>query len=297
MNNPINETAARHAHEANSFRAFKPGRATSEYQAAVAKATEIAEAQKRHVDPMYHEKIDSLLAAYCRKLAANINKGNEIDARVPSIMIVGGSNFPTRKKEKQNAARDRNMEDYNRIQDLLDKIRSVGLGGIRSDDPNAIEKVKEKVEKLIAEQAEMKRRNAYYRKYKTMKGYPSLDDGAAEHWDNEIKKGYSFHQSPHPGYQLANNNANIKRLKERLQKLQDQQAQGAASDLDFDGGRIVDNEEAGRVQILFDDRPDEETRTKLKKRGFRWAPSAKAWQRLRTPNALRDAMSLCGITK
>lgn len=52
---------------------------------------------------MYHEKIDSLLDTYARKLAANMNKGYEIDARVPSILIAGGSNFPTRKKEKQNA--------------------------------------------------------------------------------------------------------------------------------------------------------------------------------------------------
>ena len=49
---------------------------------------------------MYHEKIDSLLDTYARKLAANMNKGYEIDARVPSILIAGGSNFPTRKKEK-----------------------------------------------------------------------------------------------------------------------------------------------------------------------------------------------------
>ena len=35
----------------------------------------------------------------------SINQSNLIDARVPSILIAGGSNFPVRKKEKQNAAR------------------------------------------------------------------------------------------------------------------------------------------------------------------------------------------------
>ena len=49
------------------------------------------------------------LDTYARKLAANMNHGYEIDARVPSILIAGGSNFPVRKKEKQNAARDSNM--------------------------------------------------------------------------------------------------------------------------------------------------------------------------------------------
>jgi len=287
LNYKIDETAARRAKEANSFRDYKQGSATSMYQGYVAEATEIAEAQKRRVDPMYHEKIDRILDAYCRKMATNINKGNEIDARVPSIMISGGGNFPVRKKEKQNAARDRNMEEYNYIQGLLDKIRSVGAGGIRSDDPNAIEKIKEQVDSLIEKQAYMKKANAHYRKHKTMKSFMDTCDSEAEQWDSNIKKGYSFHQTPYPSYKLTNNNANIKRLKQRLQKLQALQEKGASPDITFDGGSIVDSEEAGRVQIFFDEKPDEEMRSKLKGRGFRWAPSVKAWQRLRTPEALR----------
>ncbi|WP_447296813.1 hypothetical protein, partial [Clostridioides difficile] len=90
---------------------------------------------------MYHEKIDSLLDTYARKLAANMNKGYEIDARVPSILIAGGSNFPTRKKEKQNAARDSNYREWQDIQGLLDKIRSTGMGGISADDPQAVQKL------------------------------------------------------------------------------------------------------------------------------------------------------------
>ena len=96
------------------------------------------------VDPMYHEKIDSLLDTYARKLAANMNHGYEIDARVPSILIAGGSNFPVRQKEKQNAARDSNMQEWQYIQGLLDKIRSTGMGGIRQDDPQAIPKLQKK---------------------------------------------------------------------------------------------------------------------------------------------------------
>ena len=80
------------------------------------KAFALAQEQKKRVDPMYHEKIDSLLDTYARKLAANMNHGYEIDARVPSILIAGGSNFPVRQKEKQNAARDSNMQEWQYIQ-------------------------------------------------------------------------------------------------------------------------------------------------------------------------------------
>lgn len=115
----INEGAARRAKEANSYSHYKPGSATAEYRQMVDKAVEIAERQKRNVDPMHHEKIDSLLDTYARKLAENMNNSFSIEARVPSILITGGSNFPTRKKEKQNAAHEKNYSEWNDIQGLL----------------------------------------------------------------------------------------------------------------------------------------------------------------------------------
>ena len=132
---PINEGAARRAKEMNSFSDYKEGSATAEYRAMVDKAAAIAEKQKSRVDPMYHEKIDHLLDTYARKLAENMNQGFAIDARVPSVLIAGPSNFPVGKKEKQNRARDSNMEEWRYIQGLLDKIRSTGMGGISADDP------------------------------------------------------------------------------------------------------------------------------------------------------------------
>ena len=113
---PINEGAARRAKEMNSFSDYKEGSATAEYRAMVDKAAAIAEQQKSRVDPMYHEKIDHLLDTYARKLAENMNQGFAIDARVPSVLIAGPSNFPVGKKEKQNRARDSNMEEWRHIQ-------------------------------------------------------------------------------------------------------------------------------------------------------------------------------------
>lgn len=107
----ISEAAAKRAKQANSFSDYREGSATAGYQSMVDEATRIAEAQKERVDPMYHEKIDHLLDLYSRKMAGNLNEGYSIEARVPSILITGGSNFPVGKKEKQNAARRRNMEE------------------------------------------------------------------------------------------------------------------------------------------------------------------------------------------
>ena len=177
---PINEGAARRAKEMNSFSDYKEGSATAEYRAMVDKAAAIAEKQKSRVDPMYHEKIDHLLDTYARKLAENMNQGFAIDARVPSVMIAGPANFPVGKKEKQNRARDSNMEEWQYIQGLLDKIRSTGMGGISADDPAAIEKLQKKLDGLERSQLIMKEVNAYYRKHGKLDGCALLSPDQIE---------------------------------------------------------------------------------------------------------------------
>lgn len=246
--NTINEELARTAHDMNSYSDYRPGHATSEYNQQVAEAMEIAERQKKKVDPMYHEKIDYLLALYCSKLAANINHANAIDARCPSVLIAGPSNFPTRKKERQNAARDTNYHEYEYIQGLLDKIKSTGMAGISGSDPNAIEKLKAKLAK----------EEEYHAKVKATPG--------------------------HEPWMLSNSSAEIRRIKQRIAELENRpQYQGWS----FDGGKVVINEEIGRVQIILDAKP---ASTEIyKTNGFKWSPRNMAWQRQLTDNGVRAA--------
>ena len=67
-------------------------------------------------------------------------------------------------------------------------------------------------------------------------------------------------------------------------------------EIGFDGGQIVTNEDVNRVQILFDEKPDEAIRSKLKTYGFRWSPKERAWQAPRTPVYLRLAKYIFGVT-
>ena len=280
----INETAARRAKDMNSFYDYKPGSATAEYRSYIDEAVQIAERQKKRVDPMYHEKIDSLLDTYARKLAANMNKGYEIAGRVPSILIAGGSNFPTRKKEKQNAATDRNMQEYRDIQGLLDKIRSTGMGGISADDPQAVEKLQKKLAGLEKSQETMKAVNAYYRKHKTLDGCPHLPPEQLEKLKADMSSQWHLGDKPFASWALSNNNAEIRRVKDRIKSLSQTKEIGFVG-WEFEGGRVEANTEANRLQIFFDGKPDEATRTELKSNGFRWSPKAEAWQRQLTNNA------------
>lgn len=290
----INEGAARRANDVNSYYDYKPGSATAEYRQMVDKAVEIGERQKKRVDPIYHEKIDSLVDTYARKLAENMNSSFSIEARVPSILITGGSNFPVRKKEKQNAARDRNMEEWNDIQGLLDKIRSTGMGGISADDPQAVQKLEAKLERLQASQDTMKAVNAYYRKHKTLDGCPNLSAESIEKMKSEMSSQWHIEDKPYPSWALSNNNAEIRRIKGRIAELTKKQ-ETAYAGWEFDGGTVEANREDNRLQIFFEEKPDEKTRETLKENGFRWSPKAGAWQRQLNDNAIYVADRLSCI--
>lgn len=166
---------------------------------------------------------------------------------------------------------------------------------ISSDDPDALEKLEAKLAALQADQEQDKAMNAYYRKHKTMKGYDGISDEEAAHADKELSEMREGIRRPVPAWQLSNRNAEIRRVKQRIAALQ-RVDQMEHVEIDFDGGQIVTNEDINRVQILFDSKPDEATRSKLKSYGFRWSPREKAWQAQRTPAYLRRAKYILGIT-
>ncbi|MCE0670758.1 hypothetical protein LWG78_20115, partial [Clostridioides difficile] len=89
---------------------------------------------------------------------------------------------------------------------------------------------------------------------------------------------------PFATWALSNNSAEIRRVKDRIKSLSQQKEIGFVG-WEFDGGKVDANTEANRLQIFFEDKPDETTREALKSNGFRWSPKAGAWQRQLTSNA------------
>ena len=81
------------------------------------------------------------------------------------------------------------------------------------------------------------------------------------------------------------------RMKEKLQIVKEQESK----ELKFEGGTLVWNYEKDRLQILFDDIPEESKRKELKSSGFRWSPRNKAWQRQLTSNAVYAAKRVLNL--
>lgn len=299
----INEETARRANDMNSMRDYRPGRATAEYRSAVDKAAALVEQRKQKVSPFYHDKLDGLLERYSRRLAAYYNDYYRNEAACPSILISGGSNFPVRKKEKQNSRRETLMHEYNEIHGILDKIKSVGTGPIDFSDPNAREMLVERLENAKALHESKKQANAYYRKHKTLDGCPGITEKEREFLTRPgvFAKGdgspLALYGVPFPSYRLQRDTADIRSYAARLEEYDKLQAQrDADTDIEFDGGRIVHNVEQNRLQILFDEIPNEETRAELKSHGFKWSRRNEAWQRQLTRNAIYDAKHILGIT-
>jgi hypothetical protein len=101
----------------------------------------------------------------------------------------------------------------------------------------------------------------------------------------------SYERKPYPTWALSNNNAEIRRVKEKIEQLSKLDIV-AMETINFKGGKLLINTEVNRVQFLFDDKPGEEIKALLKSNGFRWAPSESAWQRQRTMNAIGAAKRL-----
>lgn len=157
----VNESTARLSKEMSSFSDYVPGAATRSQHYYTDKIVEYANgllAKYSTEDNEKTEKVQYYIDKYSTKVAETIDKQHAIDCRCPSVMISGGSNFPVAKKDKQIAAWDAlNKETaelwytddrnyyYKKIRLLL-----TDSGAIRSDDKNAVDKIKAKIAKLEA---------------------------------------------------------------------------------------------------------------------------------------------------
>ena len=171
------------------------------------------------------------------------------------------------------------------------RAESTNNYAISADDPDALEKLRERIAALKMAQERMKAANAAIRKHKKSADEQQAALEAigftAEQAVELLKPDFAGRLGFAP-FQLTNNNATIKRLEDRLKVLE------KAQDLedrttDYAWGSVRENKEANRIQFIFGGKPDETVRKLMKANGFRWSPSEKAWQRQWTANAVYAA--------
>lgn len=162
------------------------------------------------------------------------------------------------------------------------KAQSVGTGGISSDDPDAIEKIQAEITNLRQAQERMKKINAVIRSRRgdedaQLDGLLALgfltNEQAKEVVTPDCMGTIGF-----PRYVLSNNNANINRLEKRIKHIEAlrQRVPVAVKTEAFEYRECaIEN----RVMFIFDGKPEDGTRTILKKHAFKWSPRRNAWVR------------------
>ena len=157
---------------------------------------------------------------------------------------------------------------------------------ISSSDPQALEKLNEKLDACQKRQTFMKDVNNYYRKNGTCKGAPDMSDKLAETIDRRISTtNLSWETVPFPSYDLSNNNAEIKRLQKRIAEITRNRDVGFVG-WKFEGGEAIINNDLNRLQLIFDEHPTNEQCDILSHKGFHWSHREGAWQRQLNDNAI-----------
>lgn len=161
---------------------------------------------------------------------------------------------------------------------------------ISSDDPAALDKLRARLERRMAMQELMRKTNAAIRMRDTDAGDEKLRElGFSDGRIAQLRRGDFLGRVGYPDYELSNNNADIRRIKGRIELLEEaEKRRAAASGSDMpttehatSEGQVelVENIAENRLQFRFQGKPSSATRHLLKTNGFIWAPSQNSWQR------------------
>lgn len=249
------------------------------------------------------DKLDDAFARYRGGYASHYRNWLQSHSRCVSWVITGPSNFPTRRAQKWRAAADKRMGaliDYREgvkraiIRELRPDLRPIMAG-----DANAIERLAVKLARMERNQAMMKLANAAIRKH-AKEGTEAqvlalVELGCTRDRAMELLKPDWAQRIGFAGYELTNNNANIRRVRERLVQLEWAHAQ-PVREAQGEGVRMEEDPPANRVRLFFAAIPDKATRERLGKGGFRWTPTLGAWQAYINYRTLELARSFVPVT-
>jgi hypothetical protein len=178
---------------------------------------------------------------------------------------------------------------------------------VSSDDPDAVSKLKRKLEEVeslrVSGRAINKIIQAARRKHSpTEWGFAAAADllkaGHSEKLVNVLLTADFAGRYGMPDYKLANLGAEARRLAIRIKSLEEAREMPEPVVVATENGEEIKIEEYpgdNRIRIVFPGKPSDEARKLLKSRGFKWSPTAGAWQRQTTNAARYDAKDVVRI--
>ena len=230
---------------------------------------------------------DEFKVEYQEKFISLYSNWLSAKSRCASTMITGPANFPTKRNEKrcnwEQSAWNKVVEWRDRVIKRLNKQQ-------RLTGWAEIERLQEKVDNLTLLQSKCKEINSICRKKISDdekieiligQGYCKSEATAKEFITPDRVHGVGI-----PSYSLTNNLAKIKNTQARLDKLT--RAQNTETkEYEVGDVKVEEHYADNRIRLYFNGKPSEDTRTELKRNGFKWSPRAEAWQNYINCNSLR----------
>ena len=178
--------------------------------------------------------------------------------------------------ERSDNAMRRSIEASEKAKHYERRAKTAGRS-ISSDDEEAVTKLEQKLAKLEANQAYMKKLNGEFRSG----GIDALS--CTEETKEKLRRSMNLTLTPDtvpfPPYALQNNNANIRSAQKRIEELKAAAEREPAPDVEGDGFVLRENVGENRVQFLFDTKPPKDTCAFLRRNGFVFSRRNMAWQR------------------
>lgn len=179
--------------------------------------------------------------------------------------------------EKSDRAMRKGIDTAAKAKDLARRAEAVGTGGISSDDPEAVKKLKTELAQIERAQEQMKAANLAIRKYASAGPEAQVAAlvalGHAERRAAQLLEKDFMGRIGFPDYAIKNNGANIRRIEKRIAELGRREETPARDPIvgEVDGlsFTISESKEANRTQITFSGKPGPEIRDRLKSAGFR----------------------------
>ena len=226
---------------------------------------------------------------------SRINAARRIGAMIPMGQPILIGHHSERRHRKDLARIDScyraGFEALDKAKALVSRAASAERNNmISSDDPSAADRIREKIAKLENDVARMKAANKAIRAAKgdNSKARTSLQAlGFSPVLAAQIIAPDFAGRIGFAPYQLTNDGAEIRRLRKRLVVLEAAEKRGEIADEEI--GEVTLRDEDNRTQLVFPGKPPDAIRERLKRAGFRWAPSTGAWQRMSSERARYEA--------
>lgn len=216
------------------------------------------------------------------------------ESRIASAMVTGPAKFNNKRNDQANRAYESCCREFSEWRERKRKSIEKAVDAAKPQevrDEERWNKIQRELDSTAASIVDIDRNggpyrralfvNSLYGKAETLarNGDKAMLDRYVERvkwWNDQIKK---------PLFTARHKFWGLQELCENSIVASEERANKESVEITKDGFSVIKNFAEDRLQIVHDEKPDNETIQRLKANGFRWSPRNQAWQRQLTSNA------------